>query len=154
VFLLPHGYEGQGPEHSSARPSDSCRRPPTSTCASPTARRPRSTSTCCGGRPLLLETDPLPLFVLTPKSLLRHPMTASAPRELAEGRFLPVIDDVEARQRATRVTRVVLCSGKVYVDLVSSPRASRTSRWPSSESSSCIPFPATRFEPCSTGTRR
>ena len=67
--------------------SVSCSWPPTSTCASPTARRRRSTSTCCGGRRRCCSTDPLPLVVLTPKSLLRHPLVASTPRELAEGRF-------------------------------------------------------------------
>ena len=74
---------------------------------------------------LLLSTDPLPLIVLTPKSLLRHPLVASSPRELAEGRWRPVIDDAEARGRARDVRRLVLCSGKIYVDLVSSESARR-----------------------------
>ena len=60
--------------------------------------------------------------MLTPKSLLRHPLVASTPKELAEGRFRSVLDDTEARQRASTVRRLVLCSGKVYVDLVSSER--------------------------------
>jgi 2-oxoglutarate dehydrogenase E1 component len=70
----------------------------------------------------LLESDPLPLFVLTPKSLLRHPAVASAPRELAEGRFQPVIDDPDARGRMKSVTRLVLCSGKVFVDFATHHR--------------------------------
>jgi 2-oxoglutarate dehydrogenase E1 component len=69
---------------------------------------------------VLLLTEPLPLIILTPKSLLRHPMVASAPRELAEGRWQPVIPDADAADRAKDVRRLVLCSGKVYVDLVSS----------------------------------
>jgi 2-oxoglutarate dehydrogenase E1 component len=69
---------------------------------------------------LLLTTDPLPLIVLTPKSLLRHPLTASAPRELAESRFQLVIDDQDAVRQSGKVRRLVLCSGKVYVDLVTS----------------------------------
>ena len=68
----------------------------------------------------LLLTDPLPLIVLTPKSLLRHPLVASTPRELAEGRFRTVIDDDEARTRAADVRRVLVCTGKVYVDLAGS----------------------------------
>jgi 2-oxoglutarate dehydrogenase E1 component len=68
----------------------------------------------------LLLVDPLPLIVLTPKGLLRHPLVASAPGELAEGRFRMVIQDEEALGRADAVTRVLVCSGKVYVDLVSS----------------------------------
>ena len=122
VFLLPHGYEGQGPEHSSARPERFLQ-----AAADINLRLANCTTAAqffhlLRRQARLLETDPLPLFVLTPKSLLRHPMTASAPRELAEGRFLPVIDDAEARGRAARITRVVLCSGKVHVDLVSSPQ--------------------------------
>jgi 2-oxoglutarate dehydrogenase E1 component len=68
----------------------------------------------------LLKEDPLPLIVMTPKSLLRHKLAASTPRDLAEGRWQPVIDDVEARERAEEIRRLVLCSGKVIVDLVSS----------------------------------
>jgi 2-oxoglutarate dehydrogenase E1 component len=74
----------------------------------------------------LLLVDPLPLVVLTPKSLLRHATVASSPRELAEGRFKMVLDDEEAAQRAAEIRRVILCSGKVYVDLVSAEqRAAR-----------------------------
>jgi 2-oxoglutarate dehydrogenase E1 component len=71
---------------------------------------------------LLLETDPLPLIVLTPKSLLRHPLVASSLRDFTEGRWHPVIDDEERRTKARDVRRLVLCTGKVYVDLVSSPQ--------------------------------
>jgi 2-oxoglutarate dehydrogenase E1 component len=66
---------------------------------------------------LLLE-DPLPLVILTPKSLLRHPQVASTPRELAEGRFRMVINDGRADSAADAVRRMLICSGKVYVDLV------------------------------------
>jgi 2-oxoglutarate dehydrogenase E1 component len=119
-FLLPHGYEGQGPDHSSARVERFLQ------SAADTNIRVANCTTAAQyfhllrRQALLLETDPLPLVVLTPKSLLRHPLTASSPRELAEGRFELVIDDDEARKQSTRVRRVVLCSGKVYVDLVSS----------------------------------
>jgi len=58
--------------------------------------------------------------VMTPKSLLRHPLTASAPNELAEGRFQLVIDDESAAANASKVRRLVLCSGKIAVDLVTS----------------------------------
>jgi 2-oxoglutarate dehydrogenase E1 component len=60
--------------------------------------------------------------VLSPKSLLRHPLVASPPRELAEGRFRRVIDDVERSGQAADVRRVLVCSGKVWVDLVGSDR--------------------------------
>jgi 2-oxoglutarate dehydrogenase E1 component len=122
VFLLPHGYEGQGPEHSSARPERILQ------AAADINLRLMNCTTAAQYFHLLrrqahlLTRDPLPLFVLTPKSLLRHPAVASSPRELAEARFQSVIDDVDARARAASIKRVVLCSGKVYVDLISSER--------------------------------
>ena len=69
----------------------------------------------------LLIKDPLPLIVMTPKSLLRHPFTASTPRELAEGRWQEVIDDADAQARRRDVRRLIFCSGKVAVDLFTSP---------------------------------
>ena len=73
---------------------------------------------------MLLSTDPLPLVVMTPKSLLRHPFTASTPAELAEGSFQAVIDDAStsAAAQAAKVRRVAFCSGKVAVDLLTSDR--------------------------------
>jgi 2-oxoglutarate dehydrogenase E1 component len=120
TLLLPHGYEGQGPDHSSARverfleaASDINLRVANCTTAAQYFHLLRRQA-------VLLLTDPLPLVVLTPKSLLRHPLVASRPRDLAEGRWQPVIQDEDALPRASGVRRLVLCSGKVYVDLVSS----------------------------------
>jgi 2-oxoglutarate dehydrogenase E1 component len=62
----------------------------------------------------LLEVDPLPLVVITPKSLLRHRVAASSLRELAEDQWQPVIDDEVASQQPDAVRRLILCSGKVY----------------------------------------
>jgi 2-oxoglutarate dehydrogenase E1 component len=120
VLLLPHGYEGQGPEHSSARPERFL-----AAAADINLRLVNCTTAAqyfhlLRRQALLLERDPLPLFLLTPKSLLRHPATASTPAELEEGRFRSVIDDAEARGRAKNIRRLVLCSGKVYVDLITS----------------------------------
>jgi 2-oxoglutarate dehydrogenase E1 component len=120
VFLLPHGYEGQGPEHSNARPerilegaADINLRLVNCTTAAQFFHVLRRQA-------LLLRRDPLPLFVLTPKSLLRHPSVLSTPRELQDGRFQPVIDDEQARGNARSVRRLVLCSGKVFVDVIGS----------------------------------
>ena len=120
VFLLPHGYEGQGPEHSSARPERFLQ-----AAADINLRLVNCTTAAqyfhlLRRQAALLRRDPLPLFVLTPKSLLRHPAVASTPRELEEGRFRSVLDDGEARTRAKSIKRLVLCSGKVYVDLITS----------------------------------
>jgi len=122
VFLLPHGYEGQGPEHSSARPERFL-----DAAADINLRLVACTTAAqyfhvLRRQAALLERDPLPLFVLAPKSLLRHPLVASTPRELEQGRFLSVIDDDDARGRAGGIARVVLCSGKVFVDLITSDR--------------------------------
>ena len=120
VLLLPHGYEGQGPDHSSARLERFLN------AAADTNMRIANCTTAAQyfhllrRQALLLKTDPLPLVVMTPKSLLRHPFTASAPAELADGAFLSVINDDAAQ--ATRVRRLALCSGKVAVDLLTSER--------------------------------
>ncbi len=122
VLLLPHGYEGQGPDHSSARLERFLN------AAADTNMRIANCTTAAQyfhllrRQALLLQTDPLPLVVMTPKSLLRHPFTASAPADLAEGKFMRVIDDVEAAAQAAKVKRLVLCSGKVAVDLLTSER--------------------------------
>ena len=126
VLLLPHAHEGQGPDHASARPerflqlaADINIRVANCTTAAQYFHLLRRQAA-------LLLVDPLPLIVLTPKSLLRHPLVASAPAEFAEGRFRMVIQDAEAEARAAQVRRVIVCSGKVYVDLISAEhRASR-----------------------------
>ena len=118
VLLLPHGLEGQGPDHASARPerflqlaADINIRVANCTTAAQFFHLLRRQAA-------LLTVDPLPLVVLTPKSLLRHPQVPSTPRQLTEGRFLTVLHDLEAEARASEVRRVLLCSGKVYMDLI------------------------------------
>jgi 2-oxoglutarate dehydrogenase E1 component len=118
VLLLPHGYEGQGPEHSSARlerflqlAADDNIRVASCTTAAQYFHLLRRQA-------LLLATDPRPLVIMTPKSLLRHPRAGSSLTDLAEGRFQRVIDDPTGRERAGEVTRLVLCTGKVYLDVL------------------------------------
>jgi 2-oxoglutarate dehydrogenase E1 component len=126
VLLLPHAHEGQGPDHASARPerflqlaADINMRVVNCTTAAQYFHLLRRQAA------LLIE-DPLPLIALTPKSLLRHPLVASTPRDLAEGRFQMVIPDADAATRADAVRRVVVCSGKIYVDLMAAEaRAAR-----------------------------
>jgi 2-oxoglutarate dehydrogenase E1 component len=122
VLLLPHGHEGQGPDHASARPERFLQ------LAADTNIRIANCTTAAQyfhllrRQAALLLTDPLPLIVLSPKSLLRHPLVASTPRALAEGRFHAVLDDEESGRRAGDIRRVSVCTGKVYVDLVGSDR--------------------------------
>ena len=122
VLLLPHAHEGQGPDHASARPERFLQ-----LAADVNVRIANCTTAAqyfhlLRRQAALLLEDPLPLVVLTPKSLLRHPMVASTPRELAEGRFHSVLDDDQARTRSGEIRRIILCSGKVYVDLVGSDK--------------------------------
>ncbi|HEX6292538.1 MAG TPA: 2-oxoglutarate dehydrogenase E1 component [Herpetosiphonaceae bacterium] len=118
VLLLPHGYEGQGPEHSSARlerflqlAADGNIRVANCTTAAQYFHLLRRQAA-------LLERSPRPLVVMTPKSLLRHPRAAAALDDLADGRFQPVIVETLGVGRDEQVTRLILCSGKVYVDLI------------------------------------
>jgi len=115
TLLLPHGYEGQGPEHSSARverflqlsAENNIR---VANCTTPAQyfhllRRQ--------GRDDRIR----PLIIMTPKSLLRLPQATSTLDELAQGHFRPVLDDPHAQAHAGDVTTLVLCSGKLYYDL-------------------------------------
>ena len=125
VLLLPHAHEGQGPDHASARPERFLQ-----IAADINIRIANCTTAAqyfhlLRRQAALLAVDPLPLVVLTPKSLLRHGTVASTPRELAEGRFRMVIPDAEAATHAKDVRRVLLCSGKVYVDLMASEHRGR-----------------------------
>lgn len=118
VLLLPHGYEGMGPEHSSARLERFLQ-----LCADDNVHVVNCTTSAQYFHVLRrqaahLKSRPRPLIVMTPKSLLREPRSTSTGTDISEGRFEPVLDDRSARGRADRVTRVILCSGKVYVDLL------------------------------------
>lgn len=120
VLLLPHGFEGQGPDHSSGRLERFL------SLAAETNMRIANCTTAAQyfhllrRQALLLQTDPLPLIVMTPKSLLRHPRALSSLRNLSEDRWQPIIADVRSRKQPDVIHRLVLCSGKVYIDLVSS----------------------------------
>jgi 2-oxoglutarate dehydrogenase E1 component len=119
IVLLPHGYEGQGPEHSSARLERFLQ------LAAHENIRVANLTTAAQYFHLLrcqavLRDDQRPLIIMTPKSLLRHPMAASDLTDLTEGKFQPVLDDEEARGRADSVERLILCTGKFYTELVGS----------------------------------
>jgi 2-oxoglutarate dehydrogenase E1 component len=120
VMLLPHGYEGQGPEHSSARPErflQLCAQHNMQVCVPST---PAQTFHML--RRQMLRKYRKPLIVMTPKSLLRHKEAVSSLEEFANGEFQPVIGETE-KLAAKKVTRVLVCSGKVYYELVSYRRA-------------------------------
>jgi 2-oxoglutarate dehydrogenase E1 component len=114
VLLLPHGYEGQGPEHSSARPERFLQLAAemnmvVANCTSPAnffhlLRRQQAWE------------FRKPLVVMTPKALLRHPACISPLEDLTSGGFQEIIDDTQADAR--KVLRVVFCAGKIYYDLL------------------------------------
>jgi 2-oxoglutarate dehydrogenase E1 component len=119
VLLLPHAYEGQGPDHSSGRLERFL-----SLAAETNIRIANCTTSSqyfhlLRRQAVLLKVDPLPLVVMTPKGLLRHPRTASTPRELCEGRWQPVIDDPE-KSLVNTAEKLILCSGKIFVDMIDS----------------------------------
>ncbi len=114
TMLLPHGFEGQGPEHSSARLErylQLCAEHNMQVCVPTTPAQIFHLMRRQVIRPLRK-----PLVIMSPKSLLRHKQAISTLEELAEGTFQPVIGEVDALD-ANKVDRVVMCSGKVYYDL-------------------------------------
>jgi len=124
VMLLPHGYEGQGPEHSSARLErymQACAEMNMEVCVPSTASQVFHMLRRQGVR-----MQRKPLIVMTPKSLLRHKDAASSMEELANGEFKRVIGEVDEID-AKKVKRVVLCSGKVYYDLLAARRDKKLS---------------------------
>ena len=119
TLLLPHGYEGQGPEHSSARLERFL-----ALGAEGNIRIANCTTPAQYFHLLRRQArhgDMRPLVVFTPKSLLRLPAATSRLEELTGGRFRAVLDDPGTADRRDAVTRLVLCSGKIYYDLLASP---------------------------------
>ncbi len=113
VLLLPHGYEGQGPEHSSARLERFLQ-----LCAEDNIQVANITTPVNFFHALRRQVKrdvKKPLVVMSPKSLLRHPAAVSTLEEFARGSFQEIIDDPAA---PAKPTRLILCSGKVYYDLV------------------------------------
>src|SRR5438046_686882 len=143
VLLLPHGYEGQGPEHSSARLERFLQ-----LCAA---------NNLCVAYPStpaqyfhllrrqIREGFEQPLIVMTPKSLLRLPAAASAIDELTNGGFRPLIDDAEIGD-ANAFERIVFCSGKVFYDLADARKKSGEQRVAIIRVEQFYPFPVTAVQ--------
>lgn len=119
VMLLPHGYEGQGPEHSSARLErfmQLCAQQNIQVCTPTTPAQMFHLI-----RRQLIRKFRKPLIVMTPKSLLRHKLAVSSVQDLTSGGFYTVIPETDQLD-TEKVTRVVLCCGKVYYDLIQKRR--------------------------------
>ena len=143
TLLLPHGYEGQGPEHSSARLErflQLCAEYNMQVCVPSTPAQMFHMLRRQMVRPLRK-----PLIVMTPKSLLRHPLSVSRLEELGTGAFYPVIDEIDDL-KASAVKRVVLCSGKVYFDLLKARREAKTDSVAIVRLEQLYPFPSEEYE--------
>ncbi|OUY06000.1 2-oxoglutarate dehydrogenase E1 component [Acinetobacter populi] len=119
TMLLPHGYEGQGPEHSSARLERFLQ-----LCAEDNMQVLTPTTPAQifhALRRQVVRPIRKPMIVMSPKSLLRHKLATSTLTELAEGTFQTVIDEIDQLNKAD-VNRLVICGGKVYYDLLEKRR--------------------------------
>jgi 2-oxoglutarate dehydrogenase E1 component len=120
VMLLPHGYEGQGAEHSSARPERFlrlCANHNIQFCVPTTASQIFHLL-----RRQMVRPFRHPLIVMSPKSLLRHRLATSPKQELLEGGFRNVIDEIDEID-PKQVKRLIMCSGKVYYELLETRRS-------------------------------
>lgn len=143
VMLLPHGYEGQGPEHSSARLErylQLCAENNLQVCYPTTPAQYFHLL-----RRQVRQEMKRPLIVMTPKSLLRLPAAVSTIEELSSGGFQPILDDADITDKST-VTRVVLCSGKVYYDLEAERKKANNQQVALVRLEQFYPFPKARLQ--------
>jgi len=142
VMLLPHGYEGQGAEHSSGRMERFL-----TLCAENNMYVTNVTTPANYFhmiRRQLKGEIRKPLIVFTPKSLLRHPRCQSSLKELSKGRFQELIDDSSAV--AANVKKVVFCSGKIYYDLLEEKESRKANDVAIVRLEQLYPFPKKQFE--------
>ncbi len=143
VMLLPHGFEGQGPEHSSARLERYLQ-----LCAD------QNIQVCYPTTPAqifhllrrqLIRQFRKPLVVMSPKSLLRHKLAVSSLTDLTNGGFLPIIGEIDDID-PYHVTRLILCSGKVYYDLLEARREDQLQHVAIIRIEQLYPFPNSYFQ--------
>src|SRR5580698_8710964 len=143
VLFLPHGYEGAGPEHSSARLErflQLCAENNMQVCVPSTPAQMFHML-----RRQMLRAFRKPLIVMTPKSMLRNELSVSTLEDLTKGAFAAVIDEIDDLPPAG-VTRVVLCSGKVYFDLLKARRAENLKDVAVLRIEQLYPFPSEGYE--------
>lgn len=142
TMLLPHGYEGQGPEHSSARLErylQLCAEQNIQVCVPTTPAQIFHLL-----RRQMVRRYRKPLVVMSPKSLLRHKLAVSRMGELSEGRFQNVIGEIDPHD-PEQITRVILCSGKVFYDLIETRRKENMSHVAIIRIEQLYPFPRDEF---------
>ena len=146
TMLLPHGYEGQGPEHSSARLErflQLCAEHNIQVCLPTTSAQVFHML-----RKQVLCPMRKPLVVMSPKSLLRHKETVSTLEEMAEGSFQVVLDEIDDTIIPEKVRKIVVCSGKVYYDLLAERRKREITDIAIIRLEQLYPFPAKEYEAC------
>jgi len=142
VMLLPHGFEGQGPEHSSARLErylQLCAEQNIQVCSPTTPAQIFHLL-----RRQMIRQYRKPLIVMAPKSLLRHKLAVSTLEELTQGQFHPILGENELDDNA--VTRLVLCAGKVYYDLLEARREANLPHVAIARIEQLYPFPESLFK--------
>jgi 2-oxoglutarate dehydrogenase E1 component len=154
VLLLPHALEGQGPEHSSARLERFLQLAAQQNYQIANCTTPAQYFHLLRRQAALLRRRPRPLVVFTPKSLLRHPLATSKLDDLAHGWFRPVLDDPAVRQRSEEITRLVLGSGHVYVNLIESPVREQAANVAIARIEQLYPFPTEQLEDLIAGYPR
>ena len=145
TLFLPHGYEGQGPEHSSARLErflQLCAEHNIQVCLPTTSAQVFHML-----RKQVLCPVRKPLIVMSPKSLLRHKEAASSLQELAEGSFQVIIDETDNLDHQT-IKKIIICSGKVYYDLREERRAREIKDTVIIRLEQLYPFPQDDFQAC------
>jgi 2-oxoglutarate dehydrogenase E1 component len=141
-MLLPHGYEGQGPEHSSARLErylQLCAEHNIQVCTPTTPAQIFHLF-----RRQLHRAYRKPLIIMSPKSLLRHKLAVSTLEDLTEGHFQPLIGEQD-EINPKKVTRLIFCAGKVYYDLVEARRQDNLKNVAIARIEQLYPFPADLF---------
>ncbi|KXG08878.1 2-oxoglutarate dehydrogenase E1 component [Anoxybacillus sp. P3H1B] len=118
VMLLPHGYEGQGPEHSSARLERFLTLAAENNWTVANMTKSSQYFHILRRQALVLQKEEVrPLVIMSPKSLLRHPLVVSGAADLSEGSFQPLLPQPGLGQNPEKVERLILCSGKIAIDL-------------------------------------
>jgi 2-oxoglutarate dehydrogenase E1 component len=144
TLLLPHGHEGQGPEHTSARLERFLQLSAEDNMSVAYPTNPAQYFHLL--RRQALTPFARPLIVMTPKSLLRHPKATSPLSELADGSFHAVLDDPSAADRREEITHLTLCTGKLYYELETHPGREGLSHVAIARVEGLYPFPGDSLE--------